>query len=127
MANAQVTFNTCIQDSQDYGSDDEHMVSRLFFTMRFQDIVKDGVTDIKQVVGSEFETTPLEVTPPQGFNMLNYEEFRKSAETYYRSCIGGQGSVIRIENCANVRMRNNVIAISMSFFVSLNNHEMAGW
>lgn len=28
---ARITFHKLIQDSQDYGSDDEHMVSRAFF------------------------------------------------------------------------------------------------
>ena len=41
--NARVTFYKCIQDSQDYGSDDEHMVSRIFFFLEIADFdVEEG-------------------------------------------------------------------------------------
>lgn len=33
---AQITFKRLVQDSQDYGSDDEHMVSRAFFDMKIE-------------------------------------------------------------------------------------------
>jgi len=33
MSKAKVIFHQCIQDSQEYGSDDEHMVSRIFFIL----------------------------------------------------------------------------------------------
>ena len=33
MSKATVNFHRCIQDSQDYGSNDEHMVSRVFFDL----------------------------------------------------------------------------------------------
>jgi hypothetical protein len=29
MAKVKITFQKCIQDSQEYGSNDEHMVSRI--------------------------------------------------------------------------------------------------
>jgi len=33
VSKAKVIFHQCIQDSQEYGSDDEHMVSRIFFIL----------------------------------------------------------------------------------------------
>jgi len=33
MSKAKIIFYKCVQDSQDYGSDDEHMVSRVFFNL----------------------------------------------------------------------------------------------
>ena len=33
MAKVKITFHKCIQDSQEYGSNDEHMVSRIFFSI----------------------------------------------------------------------------------------------
>jgi len=37
MLTAKITFYKCVQDSQDYGSDDEHMVSRVFFILEIGD------------------------------------------------------------------------------------------
>jgi len=33
MTRVRVTLKKCIQDSQDYGSNDEHMVSRVFLSI----------------------------------------------------------------------------------------------
>jgi len=109
MTVAKVTFQKLIQDSQDYGSDDEHMVSRAFFSVEVDGDVTDDVhVDIKQSIGSDFESTPLEVSKPIGYRgPFNYETFRQAVEAYYRSLVGGQGSGIHIEGGSNIRMRNN--------------------
>jgi len=36
MPPARIVFSELIQDSQDYGSDDEYMVSRVFFVLEFE-------------------------------------------------------------------------------------------
>src|SRR4029077_11625065 len=62
---AKVTFRKLIQDSQEYGSNDEHIVSREFFDLEIGGKRhSDLYVDIKQPVGSDFETAPLEVGPP---------------------------------------------------------------
>jgi len=33
MSRIKLNFHECIQDSQEYGSDDEHMVSLIFFSI----------------------------------------------------------------------------------------------
>jgi len=109
MPTATVRFIQCIQDSQDYGSDDEHMVSRVFLTLEAEGKPYPNLTvDIKQTVGAKFEDSPLEVSPPKGYHGgYNYAAFRELVEDYYRSLIGGRGHGIRIEGGANIRMRNN--------------------
>lgn len=109
MAKAKVIFHKLIQGSQDYGSDDQHMVSREFFTVEIEGkISKEAYADIKQPVGSDFETTPLEISKPVCYNALfNYETFREAAEGYYRSLVGSQGSGIHIAGGSNIRMQNN--------------------
>lgn len=109
MAKAKVIFHKLIQDSQDYGSDDQHMVSRVFFTVDVEgNVSEEAYVDIKQSVGSDFETTPLEVSKPVGYNgPFNYQAFRQAAEGYYRSLVGGKGSGIHIAGGSNIRMRNN--------------------
>ena len=114
MSKARVTFHKCIQDSQDFGSDDEHMVSRLFFSLEITGRRYDGLyTDIKQTVGSSYETGPIEVSPPRGASYngpFNHAAFRDAAERYYRSLVGSAGSGIGISSGAsNIRMRNNII------------------
>ena len=109
MPTATVHFHKCIQDSQEYGSDDEHMVSRVFLTLEAGGETYPNLTvDIKQTVGARFESSPLEVGPPKGYRgSYNYAAFRHLVEQYYRSLVGSKGHGIRIEGGSSVRMRNN--------------------
>ena len=127
MAKAVVTFFKCIQDSQEYGSNDEHMVSRVFFKLEIEG--KEPInleSNIKQTVGSDYDSGPIEVSQPHrawrglwgirwpwcplGYTgPFNYQAFRDCAEKYYRSLVGAQGSSIRIgPGSKNIRMRDNV-------------------
>jgi hypothetical protein len=99
MVNVKITFQKCIHDSQEYGSNDEYMVSRVFF-----DIEVDGEnkgefsTDVKQAVGGEVDI-PKDYKGP-----LRYRAFRKAVEDYYRSQVGSLGHGIHIEGGGNIRM-----------------------
>jgi hypothetical protein len=97
-----------IQDSQEFGSDDEHMVSRVFFTLWLDDkSYPDLSANVKQTVGSSFEDAPLEVSKPTGYSgPFNYDAFRTAAEKYYRSCIGSSGIAMRVGEAKNIRMQN---------------------
>ncbi len=109
MANAKVVFHKLIQDSQDFGSNEEHMISRAFFSIEVDgNETQESHVDIKQSIGSEFESSPLEVSKPADYNgPFNYEAFRNATENYYRSLVGSQGSGIKISGGGNIRMRNN--------------------
>ena len=110
MPTATITFRECIQDSQDFGSDDEHMVSRVVLDLAAEGRTFPNLTvDVKQTVGSSYESGPLEVSRPRGYDgSLDNEPFRKAVERYYRSQVGSGGSGIRIgPGSANLRMRNN--------------------
>ncbi len=88
---ATITFSRCVQDSQDYGSDDEHMISRVFFDLEVDGHAYPGLhVDIKQAVGS-----------------FNYTAFRDAVERYYRGLVGSTGSGIRIQGGTDIRMRNS--------------------
>jgi hypothetical protein len=128
MAKAKLTFHKCIQDSQDYGSDDEHMVSRVFFTLTVAGKEHpDLYADIKQTVGADFESGPIEVGRPHGYEgPINYEAFRAIVEKYYRSLVGSQGRGIRISGGRNIRMRNNTFIQQVSFEFDVDEGE-AGW
>lgn len=111
MSIAKVTFYKIIQDSQDYGSNDEHMVSRVYFNLEVEDkMYSDLYVDIKQTVGTDFETAPLEVSSTRGYKgPFNHEVFREEVENYYRESFGSQGSAIHIEGGGNIRMRDNTV------------------
>jgi hypothetical protein len=113
MTKARLIFRKCIQDSHDYGSDDEHMISRVFFTLEVEGKRYDGLhADVKQTVGSSYEDGPLEISSPRGARYegpFNYEAFRAAIEKYYRSLVGSSATGIRIGSGArNIRMRNNI-------------------
>lgn len=108
--NAQITFYKCVQDSQEFGSDNEHAVSRVFFTVTVNGKALEYFCNIIQDYGSSFsyETDPLQVSNPFSKDTrINYEQFRSSAESYYRTCVGSNANGIRIVGATNVRMQHN--------------------
>jgi hypothetical protein len=109
MAQAKITLLSLVQDSQEYGSDDEYMVSRVFFDLEIDGTKYQGPhCDVKQIVGSSFETSPLEVSAPTGYKgPLNHHAFQEIVEHYYRGLVGSQGQGIRITGGSNIRMQNN--------------------
>jgi len=112
MARVKISFQRCVQDSQEYGSNDEHMVSRVFFNMEVDGATKrDFSVDVKQVVGGDYETTPLEVSVPENYKGP-YEPFRQAVENYYRGLIGSSSHGIRISGGSNIRMYNNIFAVT---------------
>lgn len=117
MHEVTVTFRECHQDSQDYGSDDEHMVSRVFFSIEIDGQAEgDFHSDLKQTVGDDFETGAIEVGQPVGYDgPFNHVEFSKAAESYFRSLVGSTASGIKIGGAKHVRMRNNRFSRQTSF------------
>jgi len=109
MPTVKIFLQQLIQDSQDYGSDDEHMVSRVFFDLEADGKKYQGLyANIKQTVGAPFETGPLEVASPVGYKgPFDYSAFQKIVEDYYRRLVGAKGHGIHIEGATNTRMRNN--------------------
>jgi hypothetical protein len=111
----QISFTHCIQDSQDYGTDSEHMVAKVFF-----DLTIDGrtyrqlFTTVKQLVGADYKTGEIEVGPPIGYKgPFDHVAFRNAVDLYYRKLVGESGQMIRLAPGAkNVRMRNNTLVIA---------------
>jgi hypothetical protein len=110
-------FVRCVQDSQEYGSTDQHMVSRVFFWLadggrRYDDLY----VDVKQVAGGDYERDPLEVSRPFGYNgPFNHIAFRAEVESYYRNLVGRAGTGIRLGPGATVRMYNNTFIVTRPF------------
>jgi hypothetical protein len=109
MNTLRITFWRLIQDSQDFGSDDDHMVSRAFFDLEYAGVIRrDLHVDIKLPVGGDVDKDPLEVGTVQGYSgPVNYGALREAIEEYFRSLVGSRGRGIRITGGSNIRMRNN--------------------
>ncbi len=111
MATVKVLFHEILQDSQEFGSDNEHMVSRVFFSVEVNGQRFDQLyADIKQTVGSSYETAPLEMSSPRGGykGPFNSDEFQRAAEGYYRKYIGSTGRFVS-GSLTGMRMWNNQI------------------
>ena len=114
MSVAVIHFHETIQDSQDFGSSDEHMVSRVYFSIEVDGRRFDDLTvDVKQAVGESYETGPLEVARPQAYKgPLDYAAFGKEVEAYYRRCVGSGTSGIRVgPGARSIRMLNKRIRV----------------
>lgn len=116
MKTAKIEFHKCIQDSQEYGSDDEHMVSRVFFTFELDEKKVEMNADIKQIAGGSYDSDPIEVRLPLGIvGDFNYKAFCEAVESYYRSIVGSNPSFLVITGSSNMRMRNNEYGFKLTF------------
>lgn len=95
----KIIFHECHQFSQELGSNNEHMISRVSFDFQIgKNEFKDLYCDVKQLVGGSFVDSPLEVFPPNGYEgKYNYEKYREEVERYYRDSFGPQGKGINIK------------------------------
>jgi hypothetical protein len=102
MGTAKVTFHKCIQDSIDLGSDDEHMVSAIFFDLEMNgEAHPDLCVEVRQLVGGG----PLEVGDPMRYSgPINCQAFRQAVETYFLDLVGPQVSADVQEG----RLQNNI-------------------
>ena len=125
---ATVTFEKCIQDSQEYGSNNEHMVSRVSLMLEVGNNKYDLIADVKQIVGSRFEDSPLEVSFPKEYKgPINYKELQKEIEEYYRESFGSRGMGIHIESGAHVRMQNNTVIQQKTVEIEISDHDSNAW
>ena len=90
MSKAKVTFKHLIPDIKEFGSDDEHMGSRIFFDLEIGGEESKGLyVDVKHKRGVKLETISIEISSPHGYEgPFNYTAFHDEVEKYYRSCLG---------------------------------------
>ena len=104
-----INFKGCLQNSQVLGTNNEHMVSKLYFSINGENYE----CIIRQPHGSNnsFDEDPIEVETPEKLKgKINYGVFRGVAENYYRSLIGSSGGGIRVgPGSRNITMSNNTV------------------
>jgi hypothetical protein len=119
MPNFTVKFHKMIQDSQEFGSNDEHMVSRVFFTLMVDGkSVGECSANVKQTVGSEiFNNAEIEVSSPNEYNgPFNHLGFSEVVQQYLNRLIGIQGRGIQIRGkVPRVRMQKNTFAYEAEY------------
>ena len=96
MATAKITFESLLQDSQNYGTFEQgeaHVVSVIRFSMDIADKHFSGLSvEVRQPYGTDFELQAVEVSPIAGGyrGPWNHSDSRNSLEQYYRSFIEKQ-------------------------------------
>jgi hypothetical protein len=117
MALVRIDIDRCVQDSQDYGSDDEHMVSRVFFKITVDGQAKaDSHCNLKQLVGDSYESGEIEVGGPAGYSgAFDQQRFAREMTAYFRGLIGSSGGVINLAGSHYIRMKNITVRKRHSF------------
>ena len=108
MPKATVQFTHAILDSQEYGSNNEYMVSGVFFSLEINGRAFNNLhVEVRQTPGSDFEKYPLAIGVPQGYEgPFNANNFRPVVEAYYRQLIGQQARLFNIQSGRIIRMFN---------------------
>jgi len=128
MSKLIIRFKELLQNSHLLGSNAEHMISRAIFDVEYDgEIYKDCSATIKQTVGSKFERNPLEVSNIVGYDGPNdFNKFSYNAEVFYRSMIGGQGSLFNVQDSNHTLLLDNVFTADRSFEYKVEGSEQAG-
>ena len=102
----RVKLKRCIQNSQEAGSDDSHMISRVFYEMVVNGNKQGSFySDITQPVGSEYVVEDLEVTAPNGYKgAFDQARFAKGIRNYYQRIAGSKRT-----------KKNNTIVLDAKF------------
>ena len=129
IVNAKIHFQRCLQNMQDYGTNDEFMVSRVFYSVELPNrTIPELSVEVKQTAGDSFERGSIEVGSPEGTSLgkVNYLAFRDAVETYYRSLVGKQSHGIHVKGSASIIMRNNMFEYPMTVEIPIDT-ESGGW
>jgi hypothetical protein len=128
MSALELTFEGCVQDSEEFGSGRDRIVSRVYFWIRrggtpMGDFRSDLAriagsffakralappedytgpmlsADIVQPVGEDFQTGPIEVGPPRGdTGPFDQAAFARAAVEYFRSVMSDSGAMQRAQD-----------------------------
>lgn len=104
MPPATLAFRRCVVNSAAYGSDEEHVVSRVFFDLLVGDAGYANLcVDVRQLVREGTESEPLLISRPSGYEgPLNFQVFQCLVEFYYRQAVGGRWAML---GNTGIRMR----------------------
>ena len=138
MARLRGYFEGCVLDSQNFGSTDDHMVSRAFFVLEREGSSLRCFVDVTQPHRTTYNAEPVEVGPPKTRDggtldgSWNHKGFRDLVESYYRGMIATGPTAISAENgrpipISNVRMRNITMAKRQDFELDVPDFLPGSW
>jgi len=106
---ATVAFRRCIFNSPEFGSDEDHVGSRVFFDLSVAEETYANLhVDLRQLVRDGAEQEPLLITYPANYSgPFNFPVFQGLVEFYYRHAVGDKWRMLgmpwlgmRLENWA---------------------------
>lgn len=117
MSQVRIDVQKCIQGSQEYGSTDDHMVSRVFFSVHVDGVPKcQDFCDIKQIVGSSYSSGNMEVSRPHQYRgPYDHRIFSDEMAGYYSKLVDSSGPIISLGSAQKVRMMHNTFAVLYEF------------
>lgn len=119
MATITGRFYHLIQDSEQQGGDDEHLIFRVAFSLALdgKELGDRFYANIKQTVGSNIQDYILEVSEPGGYSgAWDHMAFTREAERYFRALVSPQGRAIRLPADKHGTMTSNFFQYEMEFF-----------
>lgn len=113
----RINVQKCVQDSQEYGSTDEYMVSRVFYTINVDGAPRgEYYSDIKQIVGSAYSSGNMEVSRPHEYRgPYDHSVFSDEVARYFCRLVSSSGAMFSLGGAANVRMENNTFIVPYHF------------
>ena len=107
MKKAKIIFFKCIHDSQEFGTNDEYMISRVYFSLEYNGIEKDSFAQIKQPAGSSCNEKFFEVSFPEGIpEPLNSDYLTDTVKAYYMRLVGARGCFVKLgDNGVSARIQ----------------------
>lgn len=105
-----VHFQQIIVKSQEAGSTDEHMVSRVIFALDVDGQRKGAFyTDLKQTVGAPMAADAIEVGPPMGYQgRFDQNTFANEARKYFLEAVGPRGRVYQFASTSHVNIEDSI-------------------
>ncbi len=124
---ATIAFRRCVVNSSGYGSDEDHVGSRVFFDLQVEDEAYANVcVDVRQLVREGTENEPLLISHPDGYDgPLNFQVFQCLVEFYYRQAVGTKWGML---GNTGIRMRLEDWVIEHEMLVQFELYDdEAGW
>jgi len=114
MTKYAVHFQQVIVRSQEAGSGDEHMVSRVGFVLDVDGQRKGAFySDLKQTVGASMAPDAIEVGPPMGYSgRFDQNKFADEARKYFLEAVGPRGRVYQFASTSHVNMEDCIAMMS---------------
>jgi hypothetical protein len=111
MTKFTVEFEGIVVKSQEAGSTDDHMVSRVAFLLYVEGQRKGQFfTDLKQTVGAPMSSEAIEVGPPKGYDgPFEQNKFASAARDYFLDAIGPRGKVYQFASTAHVNIEDSIV------------------